>query len=413
MLERGRIIERTPDGQPLRMVGTQSDITQRRLAELAVQGATDRLISIARSVPQVLFQSRDTPDGLREFLYISEHSRDVLGLEPDALLQDGSLLQSLVLPEDREGLPEGELPLQGQSLTTEYRIQRPDGQQRWLRVISTAQLQSDGSRLWHGSMEDVTERRELERSRELAAQAQAASLAKTQFLARMSHELRTPLNAVLGFAQLMEIDQAEPPQPGQQRRLKLVREAGEHLLHMINDMLDLTRIESGGMALLDEAVPLRELATRMLELVRGLADKAQLQLVLLPGAEVTVRADRTRTRQVLLNLLTNAIKYNRPGGRVVVEVVSTATGQGSVVVHDTGQGIAEADLPRIFDPFHRGAQAAGSVDGAGIGLAVTRALVQLMGGEVRAASTSGVGSTFSVYLPLREAPLSPTAQSDT
>jgi signal transduction histidine kinase len=167
------------------------------------------------------------------------------------------------------------------------------------------------------------------------------------------------------------------------------------------------------MALLDEAVPLRELATRMLELVRGLADKAQLQLVLLPGAEVTVRADRTRTRQVLLNLLTNAIKYNRPGGRVVVEVVSTASGQGSVVVHDTGQGIAEADLPRIFDPFHRGAQAAGSVDGAGIGLAVTRALVQLMGGEVRAASTSGVGSTFSVYLPLREAPVSPTAQSDT
>jgi PAS domain S-box-containing protein len=413
MLERGRIVERDADGRPLRMVGTQSDITQRRLAELAVQSANDRLASIARSVPQVLFQSRDTPEGLREFLYISENSQDVLGLEPEALLRDASLLQSLVLLEDREGLPAGELPVQGQSLMTEYRIRRPDGQQRWLRVISTAQLQPDGVRLWHGSMEDVTERRELERSRELAAQAQAASLAKTQFLARMSHELRTPLNAVLGFAQLMEIDQAEPPQPGQQRRLKLVREAGEHLLHMINDMLDLTRIESGGMALLDEAVPLRELATRMLELVRGLADKAQLQLVLLPGAEVTVRADRTRTRQVLLNLLTNAIKYNRPGGRVVVEVVSTATGQGSVVVHDTGQGIAEADLPRIFDPFHRGAQAAGSVDGAGIGLAVTRALVQLMGGEVRAASTSGVGSTFSVYLPLREAPVSPTAQSDT
>jgi len=400
MLERGRIIERTPDGQPLRMVGTQSDVTQRRVAELAVQDATDRLVSIARSVPQVLFQSRDTPDGLREFLYISEHSRDVLGLEPDALLQDGSLLQSLVLPEDREGLPEGELPLQGQSLTTEYRIQRPDGQQRWLRVISTAQLQSDGSRLWHGSMEDVTERRELERSRELAAQAQAASLAKTQFLARMSHELRTPLNAVLGFAQLMEIDQAEPPQPGQQRRLKLVREAGEHLLHMINDMLDLTRIESGGMALLDEAVPLRALAAQALELVRALADKSQLQLLLLPGPEVVVRGDRTRMRQVLLNLLTNAIKYNRPGGQVRVEVRSASPGQGTVLVNDSGQGIAEADLPRIFDPFQRGAQAAGTVDGAGIGLAVTRALVLLMGGDIQATSTAGLGSTFSVQLPL-------------
>jgi PAS domain-containing protein len=179
-----------------------------------------------------------------------------------------------------------------------YRIRAADGRWRWMlergRIVDRA---PDGRPLrMVGTQTDITERRELERAREEAAEAQAASRAKTEFLARMSHELRTPLNAVLGFAQLMEIDQAEPPQPGQQRRLKLVREAGEHLLHMINDMLDLTRIESGGMALLDEAVPLRELATRMLELVRGLADKAQLQLVLLPGAEVTVRADRTRTR---------------------------------------------------------------------------------------------------------------------
>jgi len=399
MLERGRIIERDADGRPLRMVGTQSDITQRRATELAVQSANDRLASIARSVPQVLFQSRDEPGGRRAFLYVSEHSRDVLGLEPVALMQDSDLLLNLLLPEDRDSMSRV-APADGQDLITEYRIRRPDGQQRWLRMFSTAQLQPDGSRLWHGSMEDVTERRELERSREQAAQAQAASLAKTQFLARMSHELRTPLNAVLGFAQLMEIDLAEPPQPGQQRRLKLVREAGEHLLHMINDMLDLTRIESGGMALLDEPVPLRVLATQALELVHALADKAQLQLVLLPGHEVTVRGDRTRMRQVLLNLLTNAIKYNRPGGQVRVEVLCSAPGQGAVVVRDTGQGIAEADLPRIFDPFHRGAQVAGSVDGAGIGLAVTRALVQLMGGDIHAASTSGVGSTFSVSLPL-------------
>jgi signal transduction histidine kinase len=105
-------------------------------------------------------------------------------------------------------------------------------------------------------------------------------------------------------------------------------------------------------------------------------------------------------RQVLLNLITNAIKYNRPGGQVRVEVRSASPGQGTVLVNDSGQGIAEADLPRIFDPFQRGAQAAGTVDGAGIGLAVTRALVLLMGGDIQATSTAGLGSTFSVQLPL-------------
>jgi signal transduction histidine kinase len=217
----------------------------------------------------------------------------------------------------------------------------------------------------------------------------------------MSHELRTPLNAVLGFAQLMEIDQAEAPQPGQQRRLKLIREAGEHLLHMINDMLDLTRIEAGGMVLQSEGVALRALVLQTLELVQALADQASLRVRLEPGAEVTVLADRARLRQVLLNLLTNAIKYNRSGGQVVVEVSLAGTDRALVTVRDSGLGISEADLPFVFEPFRRGAQAAGPVDGAGIGLSVTQALVQLMGGSIHVSSTAGVGSVFSVELPLQ------------
>lgn len=401
MLERGRIVDRDASGRPLRMLGTQTDITLRRAQELAAQQATERLVSIARSVPQVLFQSRDLPDGQREFLYVSEHSRDVLGLEPAALLTYGDSLQALIHPEDRElAAVMSQLPGSGH-LVNEYRFVRPDGAARWLRVTSTGQKQADGSTLWHGSMEDVTERRALEHSREEAAQAKAASLAKTQFLARMSHELRTPLNAVLGFAQLMEIDQAEAPQPGQQRRLKLIREAGEHLLHMINDMLDLTRIEAGGMVLQSEGVALRALVLQTLELVLALADQASLRVRLEPGAEVTVLADRARLRQVLLNLLTNAIKYNRSGGQVVVEVSLADTDRALVTVRDSGLGISEADLPFVFEPFRRGAQAAGPVDGAGIGLSVTQALVQLMGGSIHVSSTAGVGSVFSVELPLQ------------
>ena len=411
MLERGRIVERDAQGRPLRMLGTQTDITLRRAQEVAAQQATERLVSIARSVPQVLFQSRDLPDGQREFLYVSEHSRDVLGLEPAQLLTHGDSLQALIHPEDQEtAAVMNQLPGSGY-LVNEYRFRRPDGPIRWLRVTSTGQKQADGSTLWHGSMEDVTERRLLEHSREEAAQARAASLAKTQFLARMSHELRTPLNAVLGFAQLMEIDHTEAPQPGQLRRLKLIREAGEHLLHMINDMLDLTRIEAGGMALQSEPVALRALVSQTLELVQSLADEASLRLALASGPELTVRADRARLRQVLLNLLTNAIKYNRPGGQVLVEISNAGSGRALVTVRDSGLGISEADMPFVFEPFRRGAQAAGPVEGAGIGLSVTRALVQLMGGDIDVASTAGLGSVFSVRLPL-QSPVLPFSQED-
>ena len=399
MQERGRIVERHADGRARRMVGTQSDITQRRAAEAAAQEAMTRLASIARSVPQVLFQSRSGPGGERAFLYISDNCADVLGLTQETLRADGQALYQLILPEDRATEPPESLPATSGEFVNEFRIRRPDGAVRWLRVRSSYQAQGDGSTLWHGSMEDVTERRELEHSREAAAQAQAASRAKTEFLARMSHELRTPLNAVLGFAQLMEMDRAEPVAPGQQRRLRLVREAGEHLLHMINDMLDLTRIESGGLALQPEPVALRALVEQALEMVRAMAEKAQVSLQLLPGAECVVQADPTRMRQVLLNLLTNAIKYNRAGGRVEVTVSATPPGHASVAVRDTGLGIAEADLPRVFEPFHRGDHAGGTIDGAGIGLAVTRALVQLMGGQIHASSVAGAGSVFSVSLP--------------
>jgi len=315
----------------------------------------------------------------------------------------------LIHPDDRDANHEaylrherGETPVYEHA----YRVRTASGEWRWTQERGRIVERSDSGEPLRmvGTQTDITQRRELERTREVAAQAQAASLAKTQFLARMSHELRTPLNAVLGFAQLMEIDGAEPAQPGQLRRLKLIREAGEHLLHMINDMLDLTRIESGGMSLNSEPVALRALVEQAIELMRASADQAQVQLLLQPGAEISVQADRTRLLQVLLNLLSNAIKYNRPGGQVVVQITPGSPGRATVSVRDTGLGISEADLPLVFEPFHRGAQAAGTVDGAGIGLAVTRALVQLMGGDIDAGSSPGAGSVFSVHLPLAVRP---------
>jgi signal transduction histidine kinase len=282
----------------------------------------------------------------------------------------------------------------------DFRVTRGDGVQRWMLALAMPERQAEGHTTWTGYVQDITERRELDRALHAAAVADAANRAKTEFLSRMSHELRTPLNAVLGFAQLMEIDTVDAPTAGQQRRLTLIRDAGAHLLRMIGDMLDLTRIEAGGLTLQSEPVALGALARHALDMVRDEADRAQVTLVLAAADEATVLADRTRLLQILFNLLGNAIKYNRPGGRVALTLVRAADGPVEMGVKDSGLGISEADLPHVFDPFQRGNQAGGRVEGTGIGLAVTRSLVLLMGGTISARSEHGAGSEFLVRLPL-------------
>ncbi len=283
-----------------------------------------------------------------------------------------------------------------------YRIRAVDGRWRWMlergRIVDRA---PDGRPLrMVGTQTDITERRELERAREEAAEAQAASRAKTEFLARMSHELRTPLNAVLGFTQLMQLDRAEPPRPEQQRRLQLIREAGEHLLHMINDLLDLTRIESGGLALAPSRVELRELVLQVSALLSDAAARQGVSLELLPGPLLGIDADRTRLKQVLINLVSNAIKYNKSGGRVAVTVEPAGDGTVLIAVADTGVGIAEEHLARLFEPFQRGPHERSGIEGSGIGLALTQALVLRMGGTLGVHSRPGEGSVFRVRLPV-------------
>ena len=383
-----------------------------RASVVSAQDAVTRLERITRQVPGLLYEFELLPGQAGRFLYISERGTDLFGVPVAHALVDADAVFAAIEHEDRRRMNSAmhESAATLGEWRSEFRVRRSDGEWRWMLGTATperlapAALGVQGGTRWYGYVEDVTERRQLDQARQEAAVADAANRAKTEFLSRMSHELRTPLNAVLGFAQLMEIDRAEPAADGQRRRLKLIREAGEHLLHMIGDMLDLTRIEAGGMALNLEPVAVRELAEQTLELVRDLADKAQVQLLLEcheSGQSITVQADRTRLRQVLLNLLSNGIKYNRPGGRVVLRVAmgeGIDSGHAAITVSDTGVGIAEADLPRIFEPFQRGSQVPGGIDGAGIGLAVTRALVQLMGGRIEATSRPGQGSVFCVRL---------------
>lgn len=226
--------------------------------------------------------------------------------------------------------------------------------------------------------------------------AERASRAKSELLAQVSHELRTPLNAVLGFAQLLERDPTLHLSAEQRAWLEHVRDASTHVLDLVKDLLDLSRVEQeGGRRLEIERTALRPLAKHVLSLLQPAAAEHAVSLECLeerPNA--CVRADARSLRQVLFNLVTNGVKYNRAGGYVVVHLRS-----GEIEVTDTGRGLAPRQIACLFEPFNRlGAQASG-IPGSGLGLVITKQLVEAMGGAIAVRSTPGHGSSFAVTLP--------------
>lgn len=232
-----------------------------------------------------------------------------------------------------------------------------------------------------------------------ATEAQAASRAKTDFLSRTSHELRTPLNAILGFAQLLEADLNQTPAAS---KVTHILDAGRHLLQLIDEVLDIARIESGDLKLARVPVPLERLLAEACALVAPQAAQHGIQLQANPvAADCAVLADRQRLLQVLLNLLSNAIKYNRPGGWVRLNVF-TPPERVLIEVHDSGVGIAAPLLPRLFTPFDRLDAALNGTEGTGLGLTVSKQLIESMGGSIEVESREGVGSVFALSLALAE-----------
>ena len=239
---------------------------------------------------------------------------------------------------------------------------------------------------------------------EAMAAAEKANRAKTDFLSGMSHELRTPLNAILGFAQLMDSGMPAPT-PSQKRSLDQILKAGWYLLELINEILDLALIESGKVMLSREPVSLVEVMLECRAMIEPQAQKRGIGMTF-PRFETLrfVNADRTRVKQVLINLLFNAIKYNKAAGAVVVECVPIPPNSIRICVRDTGMGLSADQIAQLFQPFNRLGKEASVEEGTGIGLVVTKRLVELMGGVIGVESTVGVGSTFWIELGLTAAP---------
>jgi len=259
-------------------------------------------------------------------------------------------------------------------------------------------------RIWKGEIERGVVLKRLQEQEESLIQAkmaaEGANAAKSKFLASMSHELRTPLNAVLGFSQLLGMD--EDVEPSVRERAGEIERAGQHLLMLVNDILDLARIESNKIELNLVAVDLDAMLGECARLVRVRAEERRIQIEI-SKTGVQILADHVRLRQVLLNLLSNAVKYNREGGRIAVQGARRQDGRYRIAVTDSGPGLPSDQVQELFKPFNRLGAELGTVEGTGIGLVITKSLVNLMNGTIGVESTPGVGSTFWIELPLAPA----------
>jgi signal transduction histidine kinase/CheY-like chemotaxis protein len=291
----------------------------------------------------------------------------------------------------------------GQPFDLELPLARADGVLQWVRKIGIAEHVNGRCTRLYGTVQDISVQVSVEQLRLIRARAEAANLAKSSFLTRISHELRTPLNAVLGFSHLLSTDPVVRASASAQGQVRHIQQAGRQLLALIDDVMDLSSSDVRQLRLRPEPVSLPALAANCLAQLQLQADTQGVALRLTcDPALPPLWADPMRLRQVLNNLIGNAIKYNRPGGLVTVALATSGT-LLSVAVHDTGNGLNRARLAGLFQPFNRLGAEHGSTQGTGLGLVISQQLVQAMGGTLAVRSTPGEGSVFSVQWLLADA----------
>ena len=359
------------------------------------------------------------------YTYLSPVSKVVFGYEPDDLVGKAHFYD--IHPEDmREEFKEAGMGMLTNSIPLtnfENPILKNDGSVIWVSTNGVPIYDKTGVAIgYRGADNDISDRKSAEqqiiemnqnleqmvdeRTRQLVVarvEAEKANLAKSEFLSRMSHELRTPMNSILGFAQLLDLSELST---SQKRGVNHILKSGHHLLDLINEVLDISRIEAGTISMSLEPVEVHSVVREMLDAVGPAAEERNILLDYsdtIPR-DLYVRSDRQRFKQVLLNLINNAIKYNHSGGvvKLDIDVVENESG-GEPWVHlsivDTGVGISKSDIPKIFVPFERIGAERTDTEGTGLGLSVVKKLMDVMGGEIRVNSQLGKGSSFTIVLP--------------
>lgn len=395
---------RDEKGKPQHFLLMVEDISERKQSERALLESRRELENALHANQLIMDNSQDvicTIDAEGRFLSVNAACEELWGYKAAELI--GRRYVDLVYPEDRAKTAAASEALLASGKITDFvnRYVRKDG--TVVDVLWSATW-SAADKIMFCVAHDVTDRARIEKAlREAKEEADRANHAKSDFLSRMSHELRTPLNSILGFGQLLD---RQATSEGQRTRVRYILSAGRHLLNLINEVLDISRIEAGNLQLSLEPVCLEEAMSEALDLMRPLAAEREIRLAASSPLDTTtyVLADRQRFKQVLLNLLTNAVKYTAMQGRVSISFNNSGNGTMRILVRDTGAGIPVEKLSRLFTPFDRLGAEQSTVEGTGLGLALCQRLVEAMHGCIGVNSTVGNGSTFWVELPHAESP---------
>jgi signal transduction histidine kinase len=420
------------DGILIDITEQQIALHERKQSEIALRQSEERYQRLSDNIPGVIYQFRIAPDGSFNYPYISSVCWELFQLTPAEVMTDSQCVINMIHPEDLAYF--GQITAESaQNMTPklwEGRAVLNSGEIKWIKSVSRPTMQADGSIIWDGVMLDITERKQAQLNLNLMneqleltiAELQGATRLKDEFLATMSHELRTPLNAILGMSESLQEEIFGAINARQLNAILTIEQSGQHLLALINDVLDVSKISAGKLELHIMPVDIAELCRSSLILVRQQASEKQIQIDTHLSADLDqILVDERRLRQVLINLLSNAIKFTAPGGQVVLSVAVTAPGVSHypaeysvcLAVSDTGIGIASTDLPKLFQPFIQiDSNLNRKYDGTGLGLVLVKQIVELHGGYVTINSEVGKGSCFSVVLPQTDMkPSEPSSQS--
>lgn len=404
-------------GKPIKMLGTVQDVTQQKHYEAQLRELNESLEQRVDMRTKELVEERNfvstTFETVGALIVVLDHTgrierfnhacEQITGFTA-AEVQGKYIWDVLIPPAEVASAKQAfsQLTTHGTSRTYENHLLTKKGEQRLIAWSNSSIQAADGTLTVIVTGIDITERKRAENEIFRAKEdAERANQAKSDFLARMSHELRTPMNAILGFSQMLELDGQNPLNPEQKESVQEILKAGWHLLELINEVLDISRIESGNMTFDTQPFSIAPIVEDAARLIGPLAKQQGIKMStrMDPSEKLIVMADRTRLRQALVNLLSNAVKYNKPAGSVRISCEALSDRRARISITDTGYGIPPEKMSHLFIPFERLGAEFSATEGTGIRLVLSKRLVEMMGGTLEVGSTAGEGSTFWIEFP--------------